>query len=200
MIPTQRALTQDNLKRRLAFSTVGQLSYIVLGAGIATSFGVVGSMTHIAMHAFGKITLFFCAGAIFVATGKKYISQMVGIGKQMPVTMIAFLIGSMSVIGLPLTGGIISKWYMVLGAMGSGRLWILIIYLISSLLNAAYFFPIVYNAFFCKEEDSQFPNKIKEAPLAALLPPVITAIGTVILFIYPELFLNFAKIAVGVSK
>ncbi|MAQ64957.1 MAG: cation:proton antiporter [Actinobacteria bacterium] len=194
------ALTQDNLKRRLAFSTVGQLSYIVLGAGIATSFGVVGSMTHIAMHAFGKITLFFCAGAIFVATGKKYISQMVGIGKQMPVTMIAFLIGSMSVIGLPLTGGIISKWYMVLGAMDSGRLWILIIYLISSLLNAAYFFPIVYNAFFCKEEDSQFPNKIKEAPLAALLPPVITAIGTVILFIYPELFLNFAKIAVGVSK
>ena len=106
----------------------------------------------------------------------------------------------MSVIGLPVTGGIISKWYMVLGAMDSGRLWILVIYLISSLLNAAYFFPIVYNAFFCKDDDSQFPNKIKEAPLAALLPPVITAIGTVVLFIYPELFLNFAKVAVGVSQ
>ena len=193
------ALTQDNLKRRLAFSTVGQLSYIVLGAGIATTFGVVGSMTHIAMHAFGKITLFFCAGAIYVATGKKYISQMVGLGRQMPITMIAFLVGSMSIIGLPLTGGIISKWYMILGAMDAEKLWILVIYLISSLLNAAYFLPIVYNAFFCKDEDTQFPNKVKEAPLAALLPPVITAIGTGILFFYPELFLNFAKLAVGVN-
>ena len=193
------ALTQDNLKRRLAFSTVGQLSYIVLGAGIATTFGVVGSMTHIAMHAFGKITLFFCAGAIYVATGKKYISQMVGLGRQMPITMIAFLVGSMSIIGLPLTGGIISKWYMILGAMDAEKLWILVIYLISSLLNAAYFLPIVYNAFFCKDEDAQFPDKVKEAPLAALLPPVITAIGTGILFFYPELFLNFAKLAVGVN-
>jgi multicomponent Na+:H+ antiporter subunit D len=193
------ALTQDNLKRRLAFSTVGQLSYIVLGAGIATKFGVVGSMTHIAMHAFGKITLFFCAGAIYVATGKKYISQMVGLGRQMPITMIAFLVGSMSIIGLPLTGGIISKWYMILGAMDAEKLWILVIYLISSLLNAAYFLPIVYNAFFCKDEDAQFPDKVKEAPLAALLPPVITAIGTGILFFYPELFLNFAKLAVGVN-
>lgn len=193
------ALTQDNLKRRLAFSTVGQLSYIVLGAGIATTFGVVGSMTHIAMHAFGKITLFFCAGAIYVATGKKYISQMVGLGRQMPITMITFLVGSMSIIGLPLTGGIISKWYMILGAMDAEKLWILVIYLISSLLNAAYFLPIVYNAFFCKDEDAQFPNKVKEAPLAALLPPVITAIGTGILFFYPELFLNFAKLAVGVN-
>jgi multicomponent Na+:H+ antiporter subunit D len=193
------ALTQDNLKRRLAFSTVGQLSYIVLGAGIATTFGVVGSMTHIAMHAFGKITLFFCAGAIYVATGKKYISQMVGLGRQMPITMIAFLVGSMSIIGLPLTGGIISKWYMILGAMDAEKMWILVIYLISSLLNAAYFLPIVYNAFFCKDEDAQFPDKVKEAPLAALLPPVITAIGTGILFFYPELFLNFAKLAVGVN-
>lgn len=193
------ALTQDNLKRRLAFSTVGQLSYIVLGAGIATTFGVVGSMTHIAMHAFGKITLFFCAGAIYVATGKKYISQMVGLGRQMPITMIAFLVGSMSIIGLPLTGGIISKWYMILGAMDAEKLWILVIYLISSLLNAAYFLPIVYNAFFCKDEDAQFPDKVKEAPLAALLPPIITAIGTGILFFYPELFLNFAKLAVGVN-
>jgi len=107
------ALTQDNLKRRLAFSTIGQLSYIVLGAGLASSLGVKGGMLHIAMHAFGKITLFFCAGAIFVATGKKYVSEMVGIGKQMPITLSAFFVGSLSVIGMPPTGGLISKllWF-----------------------------------------------------------------------------------------
>jgi multicomponent Na+:H+ antiporter subunit D len=90
------ALSQDNLKRRLAFSTIGQLSYIILGAGVATTLAVQGSMLHIAMHAFGKITLFFCAGAIFVATGKKYISEMVGIGRRMPITMAAFFVGSLS--------------------------------------------------------------------------------------------------------
>ena len=95
------ALTQDGLKRRLAFSTIGQLSYIVLGAALLTPSGIVGGMLHIAMHAFGKITLFFCAGAIFVASGVKNISQMVGIGKKMPFTMVAFFLGSLSVIGLP---------------------------------------------------------------------------------------------------
>jgi multicomponent Na+:H+ antiporter subunit D len=107
------ALSQDNLKRLLAFSTIGQLSYIVLGIGLLSPKGMTGGMVHIAMHAFGKITLFFCAGAIFVATGKKNISEMVGIGKRMPVTMIAFFVGALSVIGLPPTGGFFSKWYLV---------------------------------------------------------------------------------------
>ncbi len=188
------ALSQDNLKRRLAFSTIGQLSYIILGAGLATKLGVTGSMLHIAMHAFGKITLFFCAGAIFVATGKKYISEMVGIGKRMPITMIAFFVGSLSVIGLPPAGGLISKLLMVRGAMEADMIWVLVIYLVSSFLNAAYFLPIVYKAFFCTEEESKFENKVAEAPIFCWLPPVITAAMSVVLFFFPWLFLGFANV------
>ncbi len=194
------ALTQDNLKRRLAFSTIGQLSYIVLGAGLASSLGVKGGMLHIAMHAFGKITLFFCAGAIFVATGKKYISEMVGIGKQMPITLFAFFVGSLSVIGMPPTGGLISKLLMVRGALQADMLWVLVIYLISSLLNAAYFLPIVYQGFFCAEKDSMFKGKIKEAPLFCVLPPVVTAAVSVILFFYPQIFLDFANLMFAVGQ
>ncbi|MCP4671616.1 MAG: monovalent cation/H+ antiporter subunit D family protein [Desulfobacula sp.] len=186
------ALTQDNLKRRLAFSTIGQLAYIILGAGLATKLGVTGSMLHIAMHGFGKITLFFCAGAIFVATGKRYISQMVGIGRQMPVTMAAFFIGSLSVIGLPPAGGLISKLLMVRGAMEADMVWVLVVYLISSFLNVAYFFPIVYKAFFCEKKEAQFERKFKEAPLFCVLPLVITAFISIVLFFAPQLFSSFA--------
>lgn len=190
------ALSQDNLKRRLAFSTIGQLAYIILGAGLASTLGVKGSMLHIAMHAFGKITLFFCAGAIFVATGKKYISEMVGIGKRMPITMTAFFLGSLSVIGLPPAGGLLSKLLMVRGAMQAGMFWVLVVYLVSSFLNAAYFLPIVYQAFFCKEEDSMFENKIKEAPLFCVLPLVITATISIILFFSPGIFSDLAALMV----
>jgi len=110
------ALSQDGLKRRLTFSTIGQLSYIVLGAALLSPRGLVGGMLHMAVHAFGKITLFFCAGALFVATGKTHISQMVGLGRRMPLTMLAFLMGSLSVIGLPPLGGFWSKWNLLLGA------------------------------------------------------------------------------------
>jgi multicomponent Na+:H+ antiporter subunit D len=191
------ALTQDQLKRRLAFSTIGQLSYIVLGAALLSPKGVIGGMTHIGMHAYGKITLFFCAGAIFVATGKKNISEMVGIGKRMPVTMIAFFIGSLSVIGLPPTGGFFSKWYLVLGTLQADQMVMLFVLLGSSLLNAAYFLPIVYNAFFCTEEASMFKNKIEEAPVWCVVPLVITALGSIALFFYPTLFLHLAELAVG---
>ncbi|MEW6595012.1 MAG: monovalent cation/H+ antiporter subunit D family protein [Thermodesulfobacteriota bacterium] len=188
------ALTQDNLKRRLAFSTIGQLSYIILGAGLASKLGVKGSMLHIAMHAFGKITLFFCAGAIFVATGRKYISEMAGIGRRMPVTMFAFFVGSLSVIGLPPAGGLISKFLMVRGALEADMLWVLVVYLVSSLLNAAYFLPVVYKAFFCTEAEAQFAERIEEAPLACVVPPMITAAVSVLLFFYPTLFLAFASL------
>lgn len=191
------ALSQDNLKRRLAFSTVGQLAYIILGAGLASKLGVVGAMLHIAMHAFGKITLFFCAGAIFVATGKKYVSQMVGIGRQMPITMAAFFIGSFSVIGLPPAGGLISKLYMLRGTLQADMYWVLVIYLVSSLLNVAYFFPFVYQAFFCTEDKALFPKKFKEAPLFCVVPLTITAIISVVLFFQPQLFSDFAQLMVN---
>ncbi|MCB1123536.1 MAG: monovalent cation/H+ antiporter subunit D family protein, partial [Verrucomicrobiae bacterium] len=126
------ALSQDNLKRRLAFSTIGQLSYIILGVALLSDRGVTGSMTHIAMHAVGKITLFMCAGAVFVATGKKYISQMDGLGKKMPITFTAFSIGALSVTGLPPTGGLISKFYLVTGTIDAGQYALLVIFLIST--------------------------------------------------------------------
>ncbi len=189
------ALSQDNLKRRLAFSTIGQLAYIILGAGLASTLGVAGSVMHIGMHAFGKITLFFCAGAIYVATGKKYISQMKGLGRRMPITMTAFFIGALSVIGLPPLCGFASKWFLVLGAMSAGKMWVLIVYLISSLLNAAYFLPIVYHAFFSESEDGK--SSIKEAPIAAVLPLTITAFGCFILFFYHRTLFDFAMATLG---
>ena len=154
---------------------------------------------HIAMHAFGKITLFFCAGAIFVATGTKNISQMVGIGKRMPVTLSCFFIGSLSVIGIPPGGGFISKWYLILGTLEADQRFMLFILLSSSLLNAAYFLPIIYKAFFCTPEESLFENKIDEAPPWCLVPLTITAICSIFLFFYPEPFFSLAKIvSVGI--
>lgn len=191
------ALAQDELKRRLAYSTISQLSYIVLGAALLVPKSLTGGMLHIAMHAFGKITLFFCAGAIFVATRIKNISQMDGIGRQMPITMAAFFIGSLSVIGLPPTGGFISKWYLVLGALHSDQLLMLFVLLISSLLNAAYFLPIVYRAFFFESEKFNARSKIQEAPLWCVVPLVLTALASIFLFFYPQPFLALADFAVS---
>lgn len=158
------ALNQDSLKARLAFSTIGQLSYIVLGAALLSPKGMVGGMLHIAMHAFGKITLFFCAGALFVTAGVKNISELAGIGRQMPLTMAAFFIGAVSVIGLPPGGGLISKWFLVLGSVEANQIGFLFVLLTSSVLNAAYFLPIVYQAFFGPSATARFGDQVKEAP------------------------------------
>ena len=191
------ALTQDNLKRRLAFSTIGQLAYIVLGVSFLSSNGVTGSVMHIAMHAFGKITLFFCAGAIFVASGKKYISQMVGLGKQMPITMIAFLIGSLSIIGLPPFGGAWSKWYLFLGALDAEQTAMAVVLVISSLLNIAYLLPIPINALFRsppQKDEKGSDSGIKEAPLACLIPLCITALAGLLFFMFPGLGFELAQL------
>jgi multicomponent Na+:H+ antiporter subunit D len=189
------ALSQDNLKRMLAFSTIAQLSYIVLGAALLSPKGVTGGMVHIAMHAFGKITLFFCAGAIFVATGRKNISEMTGIGRRMPVTMTAFFIGALSIIGMPPCGGFLSKWYLVLGALEADKIAILVVLLFSSLLNAGYFMPVVYRAFFCPPEEALFEARVQEAPLCCVVPLVITAVISIILLFYPQPFMNLAVMA-----
>jgi multicomponent Na+:H+ antiporter subunit D len=195
------ALSQDNLKRRLAFSTIGQLSYIILGVALLSDRAVMGSMTHIAMHAVGKITLFMCAGAIFVASGKKYISQMDGLGKKMPITFSAFIIGSLSVIGLPPTGGLISKFYLVTGAMDAGQTALLVVFLVSTMLNAAYLLPIGYRAFFPKDPvlaRQKFSWKTtEEASLPCVLPLCITATLALVLFIKPQFLLNLAGLMVG---
>jgi multicomponent Na+:H+ antiporter subunit D len=176
------ALYQKELKRLLAFSTVAQLSYIVLGVSLFTEHGIKGGLLQLAMHAFGKITLFFGAGAIFVATGKKLIHEMEGLGRSMPFTFGAFFLGALSIIGLPPMGGFLSKWNLALGAYEGGHLALLGVLLLSSLLNVAYFMPIVYRAYFASKP---LPWDIKEAPLWCLIPQIITAIISLWLFLWP---------------
>ena len=180
------AMRQDNLKARLAYSTVSQLGYITIGALLATSAGVIGGSMHIAMHAFGKITLFFCAGAILVAAHKSKISEMQGIGWQMPVTMTAFFIASLSIIGVPPTGGTWSKWFLLMGTMEAGQWFLMATLMISSLLNIAYLLPIPFRAFFPRNKQMDMTFKIKEAPLPSLMALSLTAVACVILFIYPQ--------------
>ncbi len=178
------ALRQDNLKRRLAYSTISQLSYIVLGATLATSLGVIGGSMHIAMHAFGKITLFFCAGAIDVALHKKDVSEMRGIGRAMPFTMAAFMIGSLSIIGLPPLGGMWSKWYLGLGTLEAGEYLMLAVLMISSLLNIAYLLPVPVRAFFAAADKGQEITHMKEAPLPCVLAMIVSALGCILLFFF----------------
>ena len=194
LISSLIAMSQDNLKRRLAFSTIGQLGYVILGATLATDLAAGGAVLHIAMHACGKITLFFCAGAIFVATGKKYVSELRGLGRKMPFTMGAFMIGSLSVIGLPPLGGFISKWYLALGALDRDALWVVVVLLISSLLNVFYLLPVAVTAFF-RTEESEKVEGIREAPMACVVPLVLTAIGCFVLFFLSGPLLRLAGIS-----
>jgi multicomponent Na+:H+ antiporter subunit D len=190
------ALRKDNLKARLAYSTVSQLSYITLGAALATSMGVIGGSMQIAMHAMGKITLFFCAGAIYTATHKTEISDMDGLGRAMPFTYSAFLIGALSIIGLPPLGGSWSKWYLMLGAADAGQLIMIGVLILSSLLNVAYLLPVVARGFFAGNDAAQpvgaqvSPGSrfagVKEAPLFCVIPPVLTACGCLVLFFYAD--------------
>ncbi len=175
------ALTRGNLKARLAYSTVSQLAYVVLGAAIATPLGIMGSGMQMATHAVGKITLFFCAGAIYVATHKTEVKELDGLGRTMPVTMAAFLIGSLSIIGLPPFGGTWSKWTLALAAADSGYLVALGALMISSLLNIAYLLSIVGRAFFFAPEPGA-ASAIREAPLACVIPLSATAGLCVVLF------------------
>jgi multicomponent Na+:H+ antiporter subunit D len=192
------ALSQDELKRRLAFSTISQLSYIIFGVALLTPMGLLGGIIHIVMHAFGKITLFFCAGAIYVATGKKYISQMKGLGKKMPITFAAFFIGAMGVIGLPPAGGFFSKWYLLLGTLETNHKILMAVLLVSSFLNAFYFLPIIYQAFFSEPEENSEAAVIQEAPMMCVVPLVITAVISIMLFFYPDIFVNLIKISLGI--
>ena len=194
LISSLIALSQDNLKRRLAFSTIGQLGYVVLGATLATEQGMGGSVLHIAMHACGKITLFFCAGAIFVATGKKYVSELRGLGRKMPITMGAFMIGSLSVIGLPPLGGFVSKWYLAMGALDRDAVWVVVVLLISSLLNVFYLLPVAVTAFFRPNESEGESEGLKEAPWPCVVPLTLTAIGCFVLFFLSGPLLELAGI------
>jgi len=203
------AISQDNLKRRLAFSTIGQLGYIVVGAsmlasgalaGIDQPDAMIGSILHIAMHACGKITLFFCAGAIYVGAHKKYISELEGIGRRMPFTMVAFMIGAFSVIGLPPTGGIISKWYLIKGALQAEYKFVMVVLLVSSFLNIIYLLPIAIKAFFIPKNAGAFHGQVREAPWQCVVPLCITALFSVLLFFFNGPLVELAKDATQYLK
>lgn len=191
------ALSKDNLKARLAYSTVSQLSYIILGVALLTDPGIQGGLIHIVNHAFSKITLFFCAGAIYVATHKKYISELDGLGKTMPFTFGAFAIASLSMIGAPPVAGFITKWNLLIGSVEAHQLGILLILIASTLLNAAYFAPITYRAFFGKRPVGEPFTGIKEAPLSMLIPILIACTISVLIGIFPDFMLQFVKAVTG---
>ncbi len=188
------ALRQDNLKKRLAYSTVSQLSYVILAAAILTPISAVGAAMHIAAHAISKITLFFAAGSIYTAAHKTEISQLDGIGWKMPITMAAFTIGALSMIGVPPTAGFLGKWFMLQGAVSTQQ-WVAVgVIVLSTLLNTAYFLPIIYRAFLVPPKET---GDHGEAPLPILIAISLTALGTILLFIFPDAALDLAKQMVG---
>lgn len=188
------ALRQDNLKRRLAYSTVSQLSYVILGAAILVPISVAGATLHVAAHAVSKITLFFAAGSIHTASHLTEVSQLDGIGRRMPWTMGAFTIGAVSMIGLPPTAGFLGKWFILTGAMQSAN-WIAVgVIVISTILNACYFLPIVFRAFF---REAPAGHEYGEAPWPILLALIATAAGTTLLFLMPDTALALAKMMIG---
>ncbi len=184
------ALRSDNLKRRLAYSTVSQLSYVVLAAAILAPLSIAGAVLHIAAHAAGKITLFFAAGAAYTAAHKTRVSELDGIGRRMPWTFAAFAVGALSMIGLPPAAGFVSKWYIVGGALQAGHWPALAAIAASTLLNAAYFLPIVYRAFFVAPPAGDAPHG--EAPATMVAALLSSAALTVLLFFFADLPLALA--------
>jgi multicomponent Na+:H+ antiporter subunit D len=187
------ALTKNDLKARLAYSTVSQLSYIVIGVALLDANGVLGGVIHIPHHAFSKITLFFAAGAIYVATHLKKIDKMKGLGRKMPWTFGAFGLASLSMIGVPPVCGFATKWQLINGAVDQQQIILLIALLASTALNAGYFAPIVYRGFFSKPAPDVAVEEFKEAPMVMVVPLFLTAVISVLLGIYPEVFASIIK-------
>ncbi len=191
------ALSQDNLKRRLAYSTISNLSYIVLGASLLTDNATTGAVVHLVNHAFLKITLFFCAGAIYVTTGCERVSQLAGIGRRMPLTMTAFAVASLGLVGVPPFNGFVSKWYLCLGGLEAGRADLTAVLIVSGLLSMAYLFPIVYTAFFHSSEEF---SEYGEASVTMLIPLILTAWVSIVLGIWPDAGPHVLSLAQTVAR
>jgi len=178
------AMTKDNLKARLAWSTISQLSYITLGAMIATPLALMGAALQVVMHAFGKITLFMCAGAIYTANHTTDISKMRGMGKAMPMVFVAFFVGALSIIGLPPFAGAWPKLLLLMGMTDPTDRWFMVALIVSSLLNILYLVPIPLNAFLKKPKlvEGEMPPPSPKPPILTSIPPMITAAATLALF------------------
>jgi multicomponent Na+:H+ antiporter subunit D len=191
------ALSKNNLKERLAYSTISQLSYIIMGVALLTPSGIDGGLIHIVNHAFSKITLFFCAGAIYIAAHKKDISDMGGLGKTMPFTFGAFAVASLSMIGAPPVAGFVTKWSLLVGSIQAHQIGILLILIASTMLNVGYFAPVTIKAFFGKRPEGETYQGIKEAPLSMLIPILIACTISVLLGIFPDFMMQFVKVVTG---
>lgn len=198
------ALRKDDLKARLAYSTVAQLAYVTLGVALANPMGALGATLQLVSHAMGKITLFMCAGAIEVTGSRKYVSAMRGLGRHMPFTFAAFLLGAFCMIGLPLTGGVWSKFYLMKGAADAGEPMLLAVWVLSSLLSIAYLLPVVARGFFLSpstqdepaqdtenETSGAIPDKLREAPLWCVIPACLTGILSAGLFFVTPFITGF---------
>jgi len=190
------ALRQTNLKKRLAYSTVSQLSYVVLAAAILMPISAVGAAMHIAAHAVAKITLFFAAGSIYTASHKTEIGELDGIGWRMPWTMGAFGIGALAMIGVPPTAGFLGKWFMLQGGVATANWLAVAVIVVSTILNASYFLPIVWRAFLAEpaDGDGKGGHKHGEAPFAVVAPLVFTAAMTLVLFFWPDVPFALAQL------
>ena len=185
------AMTKDDLKARLAYSTISQLAYVTLGVALANQMGMIGATMQIVMHAMAKITLFMCAGAIYVTAHKTKVSEMVGLGRRMPLTFAAFLIASLSIIGLPPMGGAWSKWFLILGSADAHQMAMIAVLGLGSLLSIGYLLPIAAKGFFLAPSNDGQGSGIQEASLMLLVPLCVTAIGCIVLFGFaPEIY-NF---------
>lgn len=201
------ALRLDNLKLLLAYSTIGQLSYMVLGAALLSPAGMAGGIIHLVNHSVSKITLFFCAGAIYVSARKTLISELSGIGKMMPVTLGAFTIGALSIVGLPPTAGFVTKWHLVVGALEVDQILVLLVVAVSTFMSAAYYLPIVGRAFFRQPAESDLQSnagvpspaagQTGEGSALILGPLLVTAILTVLLGLYPQPVLDLVRQAMS---
>lgn len=190
------AFVQIELKRRLAYSTVAQIGYVFLGIGLGTPWGLAAGMLHIIVHAFMKTCLFLCAGAIAYQTGRKHVNEFTGMGYMMPITMGAFSVAAFSMVGIPLFGGFISKYGLALGSLEADLPLLILVIILSGLLNATYYFPIIGQAYFAQEEnsgDNHTERKFHrdQIPLSMLVPIVIIALGIIYLGIFPGTALNF---------
>ena len=210
------AIGQDNLKRMLAYSTINQLSFILIAVALLSPMAVAGAMLHITFHGFMKITLFLCAGAITATTGKRAISEFRGLGRAMPITMTAFVIGAFGMFGAPPLAGFISKWHVVLGAIQSGQLIFLTIILIGSILDVVYFSPVIVTAFFKKMPETEtlkgdeeekvegLSAKIEKVEgkrpiyLFMIIPLAITAAFSIIFCFFPNTFSIFDLVQMAV--
>ncbi|MBI4495368.1 MAG: monovalent cation/H+ antiporter subunit D family protein [Deltaproteobacteria bacterium] len=198
------ALAQVDLKRMLAYSSVGQMGYILLGVGLANQTGLTGSLMHIFSHAVIKASLFLAAGSIIYQTDRTQINALRGLGKKMPLTMATFTIGSLGMVGIPLTTGFVSKWQLALGALEAGRWPILAVILSSALLNALYFGRVIEMVWFrgeeghgTKEREGREKEGPMEAPLSLAIPSFILVSASIIFGVAALIPVSLAEKAAG---